>query len=305
MILPAATLDELQSIIERAAPYLDTVERNTWFTRASGLLPRLDESPAIDLPVLRLEPAGREIEQRHGVDGRAACAAALVAHLAVGLSERVSTMVLPDSVVELYPDTIARLATHLATADLSEYWTGDDDFLKDVRIVAGYSVPCGAQDVDLHSTISRRSGLKSIVTQRDVRAGARVIGIGGPPWFGIHTDSRFTGDFNEAGWERCYLRIADLLESRPAVKGMVGTSWFYDPQLPAISPRLGYLQSTPIDNGAFVVRHGPGAIHTERATATSPTRRELYEQGRYLPVCCSLIWPREALLRWAKRQTAG
>jgi len=80
---------------------------------------------------------------------------------------------------------------------------------------------------------------------------------------------------------------------------MVGTSWFYDPQLLAISPRLAYLQTTPLAHGAFLVRHGSGAIHTELATATSPTRRALAEKGSYIPVCYSLVWPRAELVRWA------
>ncbi len=82
---------------------------------------------------------------------------------------------------------------------------------------------------------------------------------------------------------------------------MVGTSWFYDPALPAISPRLAYLQQRPLEAGAFLVRHGRGAIYTERATLTSETRRKLYEEGKYLPVCFSLVWPRDALIAWAER----
>ena len=82
---------------------------------------------------------------------------------------------------------------------------------------------------------------------------------------------------------------------------MAGTSWFYDPALPAISPRLAYLQSTPLANGAHLVRHGPGADHTARATETSPTRKALVASGSYVPIAGTIMWPRSDLLSWAVR----
>ena len=160
-------------------------------------------------------------------------------------------------------------------------------------------MPCGTVDVDLYSTISRLSGLKSMVTQRDLRNGWAVVLRGGPTWFRAHLDDRNLKDFNEKGREKSYLRIAELMERRPKVKGVVGTTWYYDPQIMKISPRLAYLQTTLLANGAFAVRHGPGAIHTKRATATSPTRRALVEQGSYVPICYSILWPRVEFLRWA------
>jgi len=301
MTLPRTSLDALAVIVDCTGDHMDDAERSALFTRAIRALPAVDESADLELPIRRLAPLGPEIEASHGAGARTAFARALVAHLALRLADRLPSMGLPDSVLELYPGAFERLVAQLGTADLASYWSGDDHFLKDIRITGGYSVPCGAQDVDLYSSISRLSGLKSMVTQRDLRNGWAVVRRGGPPWFEIHTDPRHTEDFNEEGWERCYRRIADLLVRWPKVKGMVGTSWFYDPQLVAISPRLAYLQTTPLANGALVVRHGPGAIHTERATATSPTRRALVEQGSYVPICCSLLWPRDELLGWARR----
>jgi hypothetical protein len=48
--------------------------------------------------------------------------------------------------------------------------------------------------------------------------------------------------------------LASLLEMNPGVKvkvkGVFCSSWWYDPQLEAISPRLKYLSAVPTDNGA-------------------------------------------------------
>ena len=85
-------------------------------------------------------------------------------------------------------------------------------------------------------------------------------------------------EFNEQGWDKCYLRIADLLDLRKDIQGMIGTSWFYDPQLLEISPRLAYLQKCPLERGAFLLRHGTGHFDIEHATMTSKTRRRLYNE---------------------------
>jgi hypothetical protein len=302
VIVPQESLDHLASVGDRAEQLLGASELADIMGRAIRSLPPASESVDLDLPVKQLAPFGSEVEARHGTSARSALAAAIVSHLAVRLSDRLATMGLPDGVLEQYPAWYRRLVDQLNTSDLSSYWIGSDSFLKDVRVSGGYSVPCGAQDVDLASMVSRRSVVRSILTRGDLRSGSRVLRLGTQPWFRIHTDPRHLEEFDEPGWERCYMRIADLLHRHPTVKGMVGTSWFYDPQLVGISPRLAYLQRTPIAAGALMVNHGPGAIHTERATATSPTRRALVEQGSYLPNSYSVVWPRRQLLQWAAQQ---
>ena len=80
---------------------------------------------------------------------------------------------------------------------------------------------------------------------------------------------------------------------------MAGTSWFYDPQLETVSPRLSYLRARPIERGAFIVRSGTLPFDIQSATAKSENRRRLYEAGKYIPVAYTLLWPREKLLAWA------
>jgi hypothetical protein len=81
---------------------------------------------------------------------------------------------------------------------------------------------------------------------------------------------------------------------------MVGTSWFYDPHLLQISPHFAYLQQRPLEGGAFLMRHRTGRFDIEHATMTSRTRRRLYQEGKYTPMCYSLLWPRKDLIFWAK-----
>ena len=70
---------------------------------------------------------------------------------------------------------------------------------------------------------------------------------------------------------------------------MAATSGFYDPQLSAISPRLAYLPDLPMQYGARRVAHGTTEFDIKSATATSPTRRELDDQGKYTPICHSIL----------------
>lgn len=231
---------------------------------------------------------------------RSTAARALVAQLALRLPSTVPAMNLPGSILQLYPESIDRLAGFLVRDRAETYEPSSDFFQKDIAFALGISVPCGAQVVDLTAFFRGRSVLRALTRSGNSSGVARLLLSGGRgPWFAIHTESRFLTDFNETGWEACYARIADLLRRRTGICGMIGTSWFYDPQLLVMSPRLAYLQQRPQERGAFLIRHGTTAIDIERATLTSPTRRALYAEGKYRPVSYTLVWPRDALLAWA------
>ena len=230
---------------------------------------------------------------------RSSAGRAIVAAAAMQLPSTLGTLFLPSSVQALLPAAVGRLAGSLIKKTESVYDESSDLYRKDLRFVVGQTVPCGAQDVDLYSS----APWSTLIKNPSLPKLGRYLSAGGTgAWFRIHTDPRNTEDFNEGGWRRCYQRIAELLEAYPAVRGMVGTSWFYDPQLLDISPRLAYLQTDPLSGGAFMLRNGPGAIHTERATLTSPSRRKLFEEGKYIPICWTVLWPRKELIAWAATQ---
>lgn len=190
-------------------------------------------------------------------------------------------------------DALAFLVGWLSDKAESTYHFPDDYFLKDYRFATGMTLPCGAQVVDL----AERPGIKTIVT---VAAKSPLVGwhAATRPWFRPHTESRYLSEFNEDGWNRCFAEIGDLLAVMPNVAGMIATSWFYDPKLEQISPRLAYLRRVPCDASAIMVCHGTTDFDIKSSTATSPTRRELYEQGKYMPTCWSIVWPRDAMLAW-------
>lgn len=228
---------------------------------------------------------------------------ALVALWALEMPARVPAADLPPAVLELYPEWIQRLADFL-TAAADPY---DRDFwAKDVRIALVLSVPgARTQMIDLSSPMGPGQVL------RHAREGwgwsvipAYAAAQAWKPWLEVHTESRELSDFNEAGWDCAWATAAEILKRRPHMAGMLGSSWFYDPPLEQISPRLAYLRLNPLKHGAFMVHQGPGEIHTQRAATSSPTRKALIEEGKYTARSWIVAWPRAALIRWADARKA-
>lgn len=181
-------------------------------------------------------------------------------------------------------------------------WTlADDALIKDLQSYTGRLVPCGAQIVDVHAAVPRRL-LVSDGTARltgNLRFFARAGGFA--RFYAIHTHTPTLDEFHADGWDRCYLCIAELLRADPSARGMVGGSWFYDPALERVSPRLAYLRRRPLDEGARLFRVGPTESAHRDALATSATRRSMHERGEYVPTQYCLVWPRAGLLAWAER----
>jgi len=230
---------------------------------------------------------------------------ALVATWALELPGRAVAADLPPEVMELYPYWLDRLAEFLAKSE-GEY---DRDFwAKDVRFSLALSVP-GAltQTIDLSSPMGPGQVVRN---GRDGYGWSQLIAYvkaqgWKKPWLEVHTESRHTNDFNEAGWDRAWATAAAICKRRPELAGMIGSSWFYDPPLETISPRLAYLRLNPLKGGAFIIHQGPAPIHSERCGATSPTRRAMIESGEYLPRSWLVAWPKSTLIPWADARKAA
>jgi hypothetical protein len=93
--------------------------------------------------------------------------------------------------------------------------------------------------------------------------------------------------------------MAEMLEFNPHIKGVSGGSWFYDPEIENVSPRLAYLRQRPQQRGAYVfyshVDIDGGAL------SKSQTRRDLYDQGKYLPKAYFIVWPRQKVIAWSRQ----
>ena len=223
----------------------------------------------------------------------------LVVELALSLGTTMAERRISADVLALVPAAAARLLGHLRDAAGSSYVYPDDHFVKDLRFAAGLTLPGGAEVFDLRSRMGVPVSLGLLRREPTAANFRAMLGSGSiEPWFRIHTESRYLRHFHEAGWDAFYLCLASMLSAHPEVRGAIGTSWFFDPELDAISPRLSYLRN-PLARGAFLVRGKTGEFDIRSATGNSDIRKRLHAEGRYMPVPYTLVWPRVALLRWA------
>jgi hypothetical protein len=217
--------------------------------------------------------------------------------------DRARAAKLPDAVMELYPYWIEKTAEFL----LAEEGAYDRDFwAKDVRFSLALSVPgARSQIIDLSSPMGPGESVRHALSGRGVGPLLNwVRHARGRAWLQVHTESRHLEDFTEDGWNRTWATAAEICKIRPDLAGMIGSSWFYDPPLETISPRLAHLRLNPLKGGAWIVHQGPGEIHTQRAAASPGSRRTLIENGEYLPRSWLVAWPRDALIRWADGRRA-
>ncbi len=209
---------------------------------------------------------------------------------------RLAKLQITDDIRALTLDNLSRILNNIAGKDYDYMVLGDDQFDKDLACASLRLVCAGAQKIHrvrLPNYTIKRHPLKWL-------SAVREVGLNGV-LYEIHTDSNdpyLMSEFNEDGWIACYRRIAEQFKL-DEVQGITGTSWFFDPKLAAISPRLAYLRNIIVDNGGISINAGSNESSIESATRTSPTRRELYNKGEYLPTAYTLIWPRAAMLEWA------
>lgn len=218
----------------------------------------------------------------------------------------ISHIPIPESIRELLHNEARRIIRDFSDRSATPYRTDSDLFGKDVAIVTGRMLPVGAELIELHSGIPRSVLVRGNFRQF-VRGGIYFIGQrrGFYGYCALHMNSRHLEDFNPEGWRKTYLRLAELLELNPEIRGVSGSAWFYDPAVAEISSHLAYLRVVREAGGARNFRYGPSSEAKKDALLKSRKRRLFHEQGRYNPEAYFLIWHRRELLRWANQQRSN
>lgn len=226
----------------------------------------------------------------------------VLVYLITDFDKRMKGQRVPDSVITLLATSFERILAQLGNAENNFYLHNNDLFRKDLALCRLKLLPCGSELVDVHSGVPRsillRNGFQQLVCS------ARFFmhqGNDFRPWYESHWDRRLIRSFTPQDYDQCYLHIAELLELNPEVKGMMGSSWWFDPALDTISPNLTFLRKVPLDNGAQLFRVGSSAAATQAAIHLSAERKRLYDSRHYLPTIYLLAWARRDMLAWAKR----
>lgn len=171
-------------------------------------------------------------------------------------------------------------------------------YWKDLALARQQMFPAFARVVEVYSGMGFRQGfsLNPLQSLRFIKL--LIKGNGRTGYYELHTHTPLLNDFNNQDWHNCIMLISDMLKKNLNVKGLFCSSWFYDPQLKHISPRLKYLRELFINNGALSFCVGDDS--TGNAFAKSNNRLKLYREGKYNPKCYMLVWPRQSLIKWSK-----
>jgi len=119
------------------------------------------------------------------------------------------------------------------------------------------------------------------------------------PYFVGHRAPRWPPVVLEREAEKSLCLIAKSMELQPAIRGFMGSSWLNDPALAAISPHLGWIAAQGLDNGALLTTVGPSPDDAGFLSGND-RRRQLYESGEWRPQVGVKLWPRQAMIAWAR-----
>lgn len=206
---------------------------------------------------------------------------------------------LPQSIIDLYKsDFLCIVRIIQQDKDYIFDWSSDS-FAKDIGICSYRLIPAGAQILEL-SGFPRRVMFKSwanfFKTLRFFVLGRRPF----KPYFEAHTHTRHLGDFNPKGWDRYYVRIGQMLKLNPHIKGVSGGSWYLDPEISTISPRLKFLRAVPASFGAEIFYTNTEG-RSSNAFAKSEMRLKLFEQGNYIPKSYLMIWSSKEIINFSDK----
>ena len=229
---------------------------------------------------------------------------AVLAQLIAGCGERLGALAVPESIVALTARALQRIVEQMDVTESGYYRHENDLFAKDLAQCQLRLLQCGSELVAIRSGVPRRV-LFCDGTRQFSRAARFFSHNGGfRPWYGSHWDRRLIREFTPNAYDQCYLRMAQLLEFNPPIRGVMSSSWWFDPALEHISPDLVFLRRVPEENGAQLFKIGTSEDSARDALLRSPERKRLHEAGKYRPTVYLLAWARHDMLAWA-RQYAG
>jgi hypothetical protein len=245
----------------------------------------------------KLRRAYEQIESQYGTHALAIYLKLALCSFISDSLERMSREKLPDEIKDLYHEWFEWVLEDFLQKPDDYYNPGCKSFALDVMICSLRSIPVGGAWIVEIRSIGRRPFFAGGVKQLFSYLYFIIFKAHGfSPYVTTHTAERTLHLFNEHEMNLVYLRIVELMKLNPKIKGFYRRSWFLDPNLEDISPKLGYLRKVPLQNGAKLFAAGSTKQDIKYALAVSRTRRRLYEEGKYLPTGYSYVWPRKEFL---------
>lgn len=99
---------------------------------------------------------------------------------------------------------------------------------------------------------------------------------------------------------KSYWRIANILKTKPAMKGLYSISWLFSPDTLRVSPHLTWITKIFLDNGGLIAKLGKAELDCG-VFDRSPERKKAFQEGTFLPTEGLALWPRKEMINWADR----
>lgn len=207
---------------------------------------------------------------------------------------------LPESIASQFHINFQRILSEIDSFDDEHFNPSNDLFLKDLGICRQKLIPVGMRVIESNSGYSRK-----VLISRGWKQFFKFLYFyifierNNKNFCQTHVHLSIVKHFNPEEIHESYLRVAELLEINPQIKGLFGASWYYDPALERVSPHLTYLRTQQEENGAWIFY-----IEPEKSGdpfARSKTRKKLFEEGKYKPELYLSVWPRKSILAYKQK----
>ena len=230
-------------------------------------------------------------------------ARALILKLIAEFSLARLPLALPAKISHNYQRSMQRILQLWSSESAAALQHIDDRFIKDVGLLAGALLPCTERVVEPYSAIQRSLLYNHSFAQGWHFVRALLQAKGNKPVCRLHIHLSEINGLTAAGWQQTCLELAELLLLNQQLKGVVGASWFYDPAIATISPKLAFISGLLSEMHAswfflHIEDKNSGAFHR------SATRQQAFKDGIYQPKNYVIFIPRHRLLAWHRRQTS-
>jgi hypothetical protein len=245
----------------------------------------------------------KRIESSAGVAARADFLRGVLARLIDAGRPRIERTRYPPAVHQRTHAEFDRIERQLVRAAHDHLDLESQSLRCDFRIAGFGRIPIGVEHLELGG-VPRRLAWSGGLAQSGRVLTAFVRAGGWKPYYVAHLATgikpwAFLMAYNpetQISWQRV---AADCLRLNPHVRGVLATSWWYDPRVAEVAPHLAFLRANSLAHGAVSLRAGEHDNARKHALANSPERQALHSAGKYVPENYGMLWTRKALLDWA------
>ena len=280
-------------------PALDDVIKAFPVTKSINMLSKYDErlgysqlKPRLaNLSLAVVSQFGEELTLRYGL--------AILGELIRSHEIRWSERPLDPELKPEFVDSFHRILKFLNRGGEISLQLNTDAYAKELAICLHRLIPAGGQMLDPGSGIPRRFFFTRPFLS-SVRAALYILrnSRGVSPFCELHTNVFMRHYFSAEGWEYCFRLLPAVFRSYAKLRGLMASSWIFDPKVAEISPNLEFVRATGLRWGGRFIRINLAANPTD-ALAMSPKRKALFENGDYVPTVYALLLPKSAILRHA------